>query len=80
MNTLTVTLPDGSQKMLPSGTRPLDVAQSISPRLADAAIAVLDALNEELVLRLQESGVVMPSGRRYLPFQLWTKSCGIKLA
>src|ERR1700730_3785067 len=38
MNTLTVTLPDGSQKTLPSGTRPLDVAQSISPRLAADAI------------------------------------------
>lgn len=38
MNTLTVTLPDGSQKTLPSGTRPLDMAQSISPRLAADAI------------------------------------------
>ncbi len=35
---LTITLPDGSQKEVPSGTRPLDVAQSISPRLADDAV------------------------------------------
>jgi threonyl-tRNA synthetase len=35
---LTITLPDGSQKAVPTGTRPLDVAQSISPRLADDAV------------------------------------------
>ena len=35
---LTITLPDGSQKQVPAGTRPLDVAQSISPRLADDAV------------------------------------------
>jgi len=33
-----VTLPDGSTKTVPAGTTPLDVAKSISPRLADAAI------------------------------------------
>jgi len=35
---LTVTLPDGSHKEVPAGSRPLDVAQSISPRLADDAV------------------------------------------
>jgi len=35
---LTITLPDGSQKSVPPGSRPMDVAQSISPRLADDAI------------------------------------------
>src|SRR5581483_8075377 len=35
---ITVTLPDGSQQNLPAGTTPLDVAKSISPRLADDAI------------------------------------------
>jgi threonyl-tRNA synthetase len=35
---LTITLPDGSQKSVPSGSRPMDVAQSISPRLADDAV------------------------------------------
>jgi threonyl-tRNA synthetase len=33
-----VTLPDGSQQQVPNGTRPIDVAKSISERLADAAI------------------------------------------
>ncbi|HEX3156870.1 MAG TPA: threonine--tRNA ligase, partial [Candidatus Angelobacter sp.] len=31
-------LPDGSKKEVPSGTTPLDIARSISPRLADAAL------------------------------------------
>ncbi len=33
-----VTLPDGSKKDVPKGTTPLDIARSISPRLADAAL------------------------------------------
>ena len=33
-----ITLPDGSTKDVPKGTTPLDVAKSISPRLADAAL------------------------------------------
>jgi threonyl-tRNA synthetase len=33
-----VTLPDGSKKEVPQGTTPLDIAKSISPRLADAAL------------------------------------------
>lgn len=38
MSSLTITLPDGSQQSVAAGTTPLDVAKSISPRLADAAI------------------------------------------
>ncbi len=34
-----VKLPDGSVKDVPRGTSPLDIAKSISPRLADAALA-----------------------------------------
>ena len=34
-----INLPDGSEKEFPKGTTALDVAKSISPRLADAAIA-----------------------------------------
>ena len=34
-----IKLPDGSQKEMPKGSTALDVAKSISPRLADAAIA-----------------------------------------
>ena len=33
-----VKLPDGSEKKVPTGTTALDVAKTISPRLADAAI------------------------------------------
>src|SRR5262245_59374445 len=33
-----VTLPDGSKKEVPTGTTPLEIARSISPRLADAAL------------------------------------------
>jgi threonyl-tRNA synthetase len=38
MNGITITLPDGSQRSVPPGTRPLDVAESISRRLAEEAI------------------------------------------
>ncbi len=38
MENLQVTLPDGSVKSVPEGTKPIDVARSISPRLADDAI------------------------------------------
>jgi threonyl-tRNA synthetase len=38
MSNIEITLPDGSKQPVPQGTRPIDVAQSISPRLADAAI------------------------------------------
>src|SRR5205809_1674858 len=35
---ITITLPDGSQQTVPAGTKPIDVAKSISPRLADDAV------------------------------------------
>ena len=37
--TIQVQLPDGSERTLPAGTTPFDIASSISPRLAAAAIA-----------------------------------------
>src|ERR1700692_2866179 len=37
-DSIKVHLPDGSIKEIPAGSTPLDVAQSISPRLAAAAI------------------------------------------
>jgi threonyl-tRNA synthetase len=37
--TIQVQLPDGSQRTLPAGTTPLEIANSISPRLAAACIA-----------------------------------------
>jgi threonyl-tRNA synthetase len=39
MSSIAITLPDGSQKSVAPGTPPLEIARSISPRLADAAIA-----------------------------------------
>src|ERR1035438_293054 len=38
MSNLEITLPDGSKQSVAAGTRPIDIAKSISPRLADAAI------------------------------------------
>src|SRR5882762_10362341 len=35
---ITVTLPDGSSKTVPQDSRPLDIAKSIGPRLADDAV------------------------------------------
>src|SRR6266851_1821520 len=39
MSHVTVTLPDGSSRNLPAGTLVRDVAEGISPRLAQAALA-----------------------------------------
>jgi threonyl-tRNA synthetase len=47
MNTVTVTLPDGSTRTFALGTPVLDVATAISPRLAKAAIAA--AVDDRLV-------------------------------
>ena len=38
MDQIRITLPDGSVKEVPKGTTPVEVAKSISPRLADAAL------------------------------------------
>src|SRR5947208_5034278 len=38
MSNIEITLPDGSKQSVAAGTPPIDIAQSISPRLADAAI------------------------------------------
>ncbi len=38
MSNIQITLPDGSRQSVPAGTAPLEIAKSISPRLADAAI------------------------------------------
>src|ERR1700726_2252818 len=38
MSNLQVTLPDGSVQTVPAGAAPIDVARSISPRLADDAL------------------------------------------
>ena len=57
MSSLTVTLPDGSQKAVPAGTNPLEIAQSISPRLAnDAIVARVDGALFDLTRPLTEDG------------------------
>src|SRR5580692_8786819 len=38
MSQIEITLPDGSKMSVEAGSSPLDIAKSISPRLADAAI------------------------------------------
>lgn len=38
MSSITVTLPDGSRQQVPPGTRPIDLARSIGPRLAEDAV------------------------------------------
>jgi len=38
MDQIRITLPDGSVKEVPKGTTAVEVANSISPRLADAAL------------------------------------------
>ncbi len=44
MSEITVTLPDGSRKVVPAGTTPLEIAQSIGSRLAeDAVVARVDS-------------------------------------
>jgi len=39
MSDIKVTLPDGSERLVPEGTSPLEIAQSIGQRLADDAVA-----------------------------------------
>src|SRR5580700_3083991 len=47
MSSVNITLPDGSIQSVPSGVRPIDIAKSISPRLADAALVA--RVNGDLV-------------------------------
>ena len=51
-------LPDGSSKEVPRGTTALEVAQSISPRLADAALVAI--LREGRVLVPQPQDPLQP--------------------
>ncbi len=59
MSQVNVTLPDGSQRTVLAGSRVLDVAESISPRLAKAALAgVVDGTLVDLVFPLQKDSAV----------------------
>src|SRR3982751_3303478 len=55
--TLTLTLPDGSQRTVPAGTLPADVVKSIGERLLMAAVAVeVNGTIQDLVTPLRTSG------------------------
>src|SRR3954468_7514326 len=59
MNQVTVTLPDGSQRTLPAGSPVRDVAEGISPRLAQAALAgVVDGKLVDLAYPLARDAAV----------------------
>src|SRR5579883_557446 len=58
-SSITITLPDGSQQQVSAGTRPLDIAKSISPRLAnDAIVARVNGNLFDLTRPLEESASV----------------------
>src|SRR6195952_4417152 len=55
--TLTLTLPDGSERTVPSGTLPSEVVRSIGERLLMAAVAVeVNGTLQDLVTPLRTSG------------------------
>jgi threonyl-tRNA synthetase len=59
MSQVTVTLPDGSSRAVPAGTRVLDVAEGISPGLAKAALAgVVDGQLVDLAYPLERDASV----------------------
>jgi len=59
MSDITVTLPDGSTRVLPSGSAVRDVASAISPGLAKAALAgVVDDKLVDLAYRLDRNAAV----------------------
>jgi threonyl-tRNA synthetase len=56
-DTLTLTLPDGSERHVPNGTAPADVIRGIGERLLSAAVAVeIDGEVQDLATPLQRSG------------------------
>ena len=59
MSNIEITLPDGSKRPVEAGTRPIDIAKSISPRLADAAIvAKVDGELYDLTRPLEKDAAV----------------------
>jgi threonyl-tRNA synthetase len=59
MSQITVTLPDGSSRIVPPGSSVKDIAESISPRLAQAALAgVVDGKLVDLVYPLDRDASV----------------------
>src|ERR1039457_733132 len=59
MSNIEITLPDGSKKPVEAGTTPIDIAKSISPRLAYAAIvAKVDGELFDLTRPLEKDAAV----------------------
>jgi threonyl-tRNA synthetase len=59
MSQVTVTLPDGSSRAVPSGTTVKQIAEAISPRLADAALAgIVDGKLTDLTTALEKDAAV----------------------
>jgi threonyl-tRNA synthetase len=59
MSQIEITLPDGSKKSVEAGSSPLDIAKSISPRLADAAIvAKVDGELSDLASPIEKDAAV----------------------
>ena len=59
MSNITISLPDGSTKELPAGSSGLDLASSIGPRLAKAAVAtVVDGTETDLTAPLPDGATV----------------------
>jgi threonyl-tRNA synthetase len=71
MSHVTVTLPDGSTRTVPAGARVRDVAESISPRLAKAALAgMVDGRMVDLTYVLDRDAsvrIVTPDNPEALP-------------
>ncbi len=62
---IVLTLPDGSNRAVPAGTTPLEVARGIGPRLAqDAVGAELDGAPFDLRAPLVRGGHFRPSPPR----------------
>ncbi|HEY2016203.1 MAG TPA: threonine--tRNA ligase [Bryobacteraceae bacterium] len=59
MSNIEITLPDGSKQSVAAGSRPIDIAKSISPRLADAAIvAKVNGELQDLTRPLEKDATV----------------------
>src|SRR4051794_9142221 len=59
MSSLTITLPDGSTQPVPVGTRPIDIAQVLSPRLkGDAVVARVNGELYDLTRPLESDSTV----------------------
>ena len=76
MSDISVTLPDGSSRVVPAGTTPADIAAAISPGLARAALAAfVDDRLVDLSYPLEADAprphrhVVEPGSARALPAQ-----------